>query len=351
MKKLLNRSQVFFALIFAFILYLLWQMAKPMIGSIIFGCILAGVFFPMNLKIERKFKLKRSHSSVITCLMMVILVLCPLVFISINVSKEAVGLYQKIISGLDHKEVNDFFFGQGTFATFVQSLSSYLPIEIELLEIKNKLLEILKGASGSILSSVNSIVGNFLGFIFDLIIMLIVAFGLLVEGDYLKKYIFDLSPLPDDQEQMILNKFNQMNYVTLVCNGIGGVIQGVLAGVALWFCGISSVVLWTVLMIVLAFIPLVGISIVTIPASLYLLLTGSVGEGIFLFLFTSIVSLVVENWFKPKFIGDRIKIDATFVLLTIIGGMSVFGMAGIFYGPIVGILFLTIVEIYHKSYV
>ena len=180
--------------------------------------------------------------------------------------------------------------------------------------------------------------------------MMIVIYGLLIKGDVLKKYVFELSPLPEEQEQTILTKFNQMNYVTLVCNGIGGVIQGVLGGIALYFAGIGSVILWTVLMIILAFIPLVGISIVTLPASLYLMLTGSVSSGVILLLFTTAVGLVVENWFKPKFIGERIQIDSTFVLLAIIGGMAVFGMAGIFYGPIIGILFLTHVELYHEHY-
>lgn len=141
-----------------------------------------------------------------------------------------------------------------------------------------------------------------------------------------------------------------MNYVTLVCNGVGGIIQGVFVGIVFWFVGIDSVVLWTVLMILLAFIPLVGISIVTVLASIYLMLMGSVTSGIILFVFTLILALLVENWFKPKFIGDRIQINSTFVLLLIIGGMGVFGMGGIFYGPIICILFLTNVELYHSNY-
>lgn len=351
METLPKRSQAFFAVIFVFIIYLFWLMAKPMLGSLIFGCILAGVFFPLNLKIEKRFKINRTNASLLTCLLIIVLVLCPIIFISFNVSKEAVGLYQKIISGLGQKDVHNFFFGDGVVAVMIKKANVYLPFEMDPLKIKSTLLSFAEGASGGILKSINSLVGNFFKFIFDLIIMLIVSFGLLVKGDYLKNFIFKLSPLPDEQEQKILNKFNQMNYVTLVCNGVGGLIQGVLGGIALWSCGISSVFLWTTVMIILAFIPLVGISFVTIPASLYLLLTGNIAVGLFLLTFTMIVSLVVENWFKPKFIGDRIQIDSTLVLLTIIGGMSVFGMAGIFYGPIIGILFLTVVEIYHDSYI
>tara|TARA_R110002072_G_scaffold534_2_gene3594 strand:+ start:129255 stop:130322 length:1068 start_codon:yes stop_codon:yes gene_type:complete len=350
MTEQFNRKTVFFAVFFAAITYLVWLMARPMIGPIIFGAIMAGIFYPLKNKIETKYKVGKVTSSSLVTTIIVLGVLLPTIFVSISVSKEAIGLYQKIVSGLSQKEVHDFLFGKGFIAQMITEVSELLSIDIDLGLIKEKLLAGIKGISGTLLLGINGIVGNVAGFLFDLTIMLIVSFGLLIEGEYLKKYIFELSPLPSNQEELILSTFNQMNYVTLVCNGVGGVIQGILAGLAFLVVGIDSVVLWTVIMIFLAFIPLVGISIVTIPASLYLILTGSIGAGIFLLVFTSLVAVIVENWFKPKFIGDRIKINSTFVLLTIIGGMSAFGMGGIFYGPIIGILFLTIVELYHSDY-
>ena len=70
--------------------------------------------------------------------------------------------------------------------------------------------------------------------------MLLVIFGLFSEGKTLKSFVFRLSPLPDSWEQLIVDKFNQMNYVTLVCNGIGGVLQGGLAIIGFALAGIGS---------------------------------------------------------------------------------------------------------------
>jgi len=350
MSKKNSQTPLFFALIFILTLYLLWLMAQQMIGPIIFGAILAGVFFPLNLKIEKLWKLNRNLSAALTCLLISVVVLLPLTVISIGISKQAVGLYQNILTGFEQRSVNDFLFGEGVIPSTMKYFSEYFKVDIDLPLIKEKVLTFAKSTSGNILRIINNLIGDLFSFIFDLLIMMIVAFGLLIKGEALKDYIFELSPLPNDQEQTILTKFNQMNYVTLVCNGIGGVIQGLLAGVAFWLAGIDSILLWTVLMILVAFIPLIGISIVTVPASLYLVLTGETSTGMILLIFTSVVGLLVENWFKPKFIGERIQIDSTFVLLTIIGGMGLFGMAGIFYGPIIGILFLTMVELYHAHY-
>jgi len=345
-----KRTPLFFGLVFLFVLYLLWLMARPMLAPLIFGSILAGVFFPLNNLIKEKWKIGRRRAATITSLFIVLVVLLPLTYLAFGISKEAVGLYQSIVSGLGQTEVNDFLFGEGLAATTIKKLSASFDIQLDLELLKGKVLATVKGASGSLLASINNLIGDLFNFVFDLIIMMVVIFGLLVEGDKLKVYIFELSPLPSDQEEIILQKFNQMNYVSLVCNGIGGLIQGLLGGIALWIGGISSVLLWTVVMIFLAFIPLVGISLVTIPAGIYLALTGNVAGGIALIIYSIVVGLVVENWFKPRFIGERIEINSMFILLCIIGGMAAFGMGGIFYGPIIGILFLTFVEMYHDSY-
>jgi predicted PurR-regulated permease PerM len=141
-----------------------------------------------------------------------------------------------------------------------------------------------------------------------------------------------------------------MNSVTLIGNGVGGVIQGGLAGIAFAICGFQSVFMWSVIMVILAFIPLVGISIIYIPACIYLFITGSVASAISLFVFCSLVAFITENWFKPKYMGGQVKINSILVLLFILGGMGAWGMAGIFYGPVICVVFMTMVEIYHQKY-
>lgn len=339
-----------FGLFFFLILYLLWLMARPMIGALIFGCILAGLFFPFNGKLQEKFKVSRNFAAGLTSSLIFLVVLLPTCFLIFSLSKEAVNLYQSLASGFNQNEVNNFLFGEGFVARIIKQVSETFDVPINLMDLRSNLLDLIQRASGNIIGFANGLLGNIVGLLWSMIIMMIAIFGLLTEGDKLKEYIFQLSPLPRDQEETILSKFNQMNYVTLVCNGLGGLLQGVLGGIALAIVGVHSVLLWTVVMIILAFIPLVGISFVTVPASIYLILTGRVIAGLLLFTFTGTMALIVENWFKPRFIGGRIQINSVFVLLTIIGGMSVFGAAGIFYGPIIGILFLTLVEIYHKHY-
>ena len=130
----------------------------------------------------------------------------------------------------------------------------------------------------------------------------------------------------------------------LVCNGVGGVLQGILAGMLFWIAGIETVVLWTAIMSVLAFIPIIGMSFIFIPTTIYLFIVGKWGWALVVFIGCNIISLVVENVYKPKFIGKKLQIDSLLLLFGIIGGLSYFGALGIFYGPIIITMFLTFVQ-------
>ncbi len=343
-------TSIFFLAVFLYILYLLWTLFAPFFGAVIFGGIIAGTFYPLFSKIIEKTKWSKVGAALATCSIITLIIILPSIYITLQLSKETISLYQNFKEALTDRSVHDFLFGEGVIASAVRNGADALNLELSIEAIQGKVYGVVKSLSGILFSLLNTWVSNILGFFFNVLIMLLVTYALFTEGDKLKAFFLKLSPLPDDQEELIIDKFNQMNYVTLVCNGLGGLIQGGLAGIGFWMAGLNSVFLWTTIMIILAFIPLVGISVVTIPACIYLWIKGKVMASVLLFFFCLVVSLVTENLFKPRFIGNQIKINSMFVLFTIMGGMSVFGMAGIFYGPLVGIIFLTAVDIYHQNY-
>ena len=317
--------------------------------ALAFAAILSGSFFPLYNKLNRKFK-RKEVASLLTTIVLVTCILVPVSYIVISLSKESLNLYRDLGREFSRQEIHEFFLGDGLAAKVVDYLSVHFNIDIDLLVLKQKALILAQSATSKIMTLANSWVSQAIGFMFQFLMMILACYAYFIEGEKLKKFIFKLSPLPDDQEQMILDKFSQMNYVTLVCNGVGGLIQGLLAGIGLYFCGIESIVLWTTIMIFLAFIPLLGISIITIPISFYLILTGHKVSGITFLIYSAAMSLYVENVFKPKFIGKRIQVNSILLLFYIIAGMGTFGMAGIFYGPILCILFLTMVELFTTKY-
>ena len=147
-----------------------------------------------------------------------------------------------------------------------------------------------------------------------------------------------------------MDKFHEMASVVLVVNGISGVMQGSLGGVVFAIFGIGSPFLWGSIMAILAFFPIVGIAAVFLPASVYLFLKGRVAAGIFFVIFYLVLSSVTEYVIKPKLVGNKVKIHTLLVFLSVLGGLKVFGILGIIYGPLVITAFLTLTDIYRSNY-
>jgi predicted PurR-regulated permease PerM len=340
-----------FLIVFLLVILLNFWMFNSMLHSLVFASILAGSFYPLFEKVKIKLKLGHEWASFITCSIICLAIVLPLIFLTIQLSKETVTLYHSLKEGLNKDAVQAFLFGEGAVAMLFKKVSASLDINYSPESVYPLILSKIQSLSGKGFTWVNNWISDTFSFLFQFLIMLLATYGLFLEGDQLKKYFFKLSPLPDREEQMILDKFIQMNYVTLVCNGIGGLLQGVLAGIGMALAGIDSIFLWTTVMTILAFIPLVGISIITVPACLYLFLIGKTYTAIILFIYCGVISLIVENWFKPKFIGQRIQVNGLLLLFYILAGMGAFGMTGIFYGPLICIIFLTMGELFLDNYV
>ena len=325
-------------------------MMKPFLGAFIFAAIITGSIYPAYKWFLEKTRMTRRFAAVIMCVLVVIVVFFPMTYLALALSKEAVTLYQDLTADITNDSLRNFFIDNKYIGRMMKNLSTLLGTEVNIDRFISEIVNQLKNFARIIIVTFNHIFENIVRFLFNFVIMILVIYALLAEGIPLKSFLLKLSPLPDDQEELIIDKFNQMNFVTLICNGLGGLLQGILGGIGFWIAGIKLVFLWTTVMIILAFIPLLGISLVYIPACLYLLIVGKISAAITLFIYCSLVAFITENWFKPIFIGNKIQINSLFVLFTIIGGMTVFGFGGIFYGPIIAILFLTMVDLYHKFY-
>jgi predicted PurR-regulated permease PerM len=195
-----------------------------------------------------------------------------------------------------------------------------------------------------------AITSNILKFIVNFFFMLIIIFYLLIDKQRLLDFIFDLSPLPDEQDRKLFQKFKDMAGAILIGNGLSGLIQGIAGGLVFALFGLRSPFMWGVVMTILAFLPILGIGLVLIPAAVLLFLHGRIAAGLFFLVFYAALSGGIEYFVKPKLVGKRVQMHTLLVFLSIIGGLRLFGILGIIYGPLVVTAFLTLTDIYHSGY-
>ncbi|PJZ71138.1 hypothetical protein CH373_01060 [Leptospira perolatii] len=329
---------------------LLFYMAWSFLSPILFAGIFAGSCFPMLNFISEKTGWKRWISAAIVLIILCLVIFLPSIYVVVRLSKEILNVYANLQAVITEKNIEELLFGANWFADLMSKFFQFINQEYSRENLQKIALDGLSALSSGSLQMVNSAISNLFQFFFQFFLMLIALFGILLNGPELKSFIFRFSPIRDEDEQEILDRFNRMNYVTIVHNGIAALIQGIVAGLGLWVAGISSVMLWTVLMIILALLPFVGIAVVYVPACIYLAIKGQFVASAILFVYCTAISVLVENWYKPTFMAKGISIDGFLVFFSIIGGVTAFGMAGVFYGPLVLTVFLTVASLYIKKY-
>ncbi len=333
----------YFLLSIGLIAWLFW----PFGSTLIMACVVTGLFNPVYSRIRRR--AAPSLASLLTCILVFLLVFVPIALFAGILAQEAFGLYDMGSTA----EVSHYLqrLVEGSHALeFANALLAPFGFEISVEQLQNAFSELGKNVGLFLYRQAQAIASNILKFIVNFSFMLLVCFYLFVDGQRLLGFIFDISPLPQDQEERLVSKFQDMAGAILIGNGVSALIQGVLGGCIFALFGLQSPFLWGVIMGLLAFLPIVGIGVVFLPATVILFLTGRPGAGIFFVVFYIVITLVIEYLFKPRIVGKRVQMHTMLVFLSIIGGLRLFGILGIIYGPLVVTAFLTLADIYQHNY-
>ena len=344
----LNNFQAhYFLFAFFLITVLLGLVLWPFWQLLIMAFLLAGIFRPAYSYLLKA--VPPWFSSLLTCALIVLIVFIPLMFCIGALSSEALNVYQlgkdsNVLLKVQHLLQNN------TLAMEAQEVLARYNINFNPTDLTGMIAGMARTLGLFIYNQASTWAGNIMSFALQFCILILVTFFLFMELDRLIYFLKKLSPLPDKQTDLLMDKFMEISGAILVGNGISGVFQGVLGGILFVFLGIKSPVLWGAIMAILAFLPIFGIGLVLIPTALILAFNSHIGQGLITISFYVVLSFSVEYLIKPKLVGDHVQMHTLLVFLTIIGGMSVFGILGIIYGPLIVTAFLTLSEIYLRNY-
>ncbi len=337
----------YFLFVFLLTILLLGWVLWPFWQLLVLGFLLAGIFRPIYNWLCRW--ISPWLASCLTCAIIVLIVFVPLTFCIGALSTEALNLYQmgkdsNLLLKLQHFIQNNTLIGQA------QEVLAGFGLNFEPADVTGLVSDLSKMAGLFIYNQASAWAANILSFVLQFCILILVAFFLLIDMERLITFLTRLSPLPDEQDELLMRKFLEISGIILVGNGVSGVLQGVLGGAFFAILGLKSPVLWGAVMAVLAFLPIFGIGLILLPTAGILLMNGHAIQAVITVVFYVVLSASVEYLFKPKFVGSQIKMHTLLVFLTIIGGMSLFGVLGIIYGPLIVTAFLTLSEIYINEY-
>ncbi len=332
-------APVFFAVLFLGSIAALAYVLRGFVTDMVLAFILVGTFRSSYERLVPKIGGNKWVASALVTLLALVLIIAPVVGIVYTLALEIKDVYGVASTSLGSKLIDNMV----TWAETAGLPASKAMVMSYAKQLATSVQDVIVSAGSSVFTNILSISVH-------LATVLVVLFYLLVDGDRLKQFMYDLSPLPDEEDALIVETFKRVSKGVLVGNGLGSLIQGVLGGAAFWLAELPSPVLWGTVMTVFAFLPLVGITIVVVPATVVLYMQGQATEAFVFASFCTVQGLVVENVIKTKMMGSAMRVHDLLIFMSVLGGIASFGLIGLLYGPLIAMLFLTLHDLYERVY-
>ncbi len=328
------------------ITYVLWDFAT----DLVIGFLLAGVCRPLYLRTLQGVRGRAWLAAALITTLVAVAVAIPTVYLIASLSQQAGVAFRLLQSALASDDVHAALRGEGWVGSRVQRVFELFGMEYSPDTVRAAASKAASGIASSLSNQLNAAVSNVLGVFYHFAMMLVVVYYGLLDGPAVKRRVFDLSPLPDEEEELIVQKFKDVGIAILLGNGVASLLQGALGGLAMWAAGLATPMFWGAIIAVFAFLPLIGTNIVVIPATLFLIFDQRWFAAIAFFAFTNLQGVFIDNIVKTKLMGSRMQMHTLLLFLALLGGISAFGFAGLLYGPLIAAFFVTTVELYERGY-
>jgi len=336
---------VFFAL-FLFLLYQLMHLIAPFLSALLWAAILTLALYPIHKRILRMVKDRKDLAAACTTLLAVLLVIVPAIFLLSICVSQAIALYDWTSGEIQSGRLMELW--DNLLSTLSQKIKQH-PAFITI-DIRDVIVKSVGDVSSILASQIGAFLKNTLILAVNLLVMLISLFFLLKNGESYYQAFLDMLPFASEHKHSISKKIHGTFTAVLYGVFLIAVMQGVLTGIGFALFGVPYAVFWGFLAIVLAILPVGGTALVWIPGAIYLFLVNGPLPGILLGLWGFILVSLPDNFLKPLIIGKKANIPTFFLFISILGGLYVYGILGVLFGPLIITLITAFVEIYKTEY-
>lgn len=314
-------------------LYLCYRLSLPFLSALTWALVLAILLAPLHRHVERAIP-KADLSAFISVTAAVIAAGIPLFLMVQQLIQEAAGGAAYLEGRLASLEWSDLLGNHPRMAEVGTWISQRLDAAAALGTLARWLTEqsttLLRG-------SVTQVVGLILTFY-------MLFYFLRDRGNGLKALVA-YSPLRAAETMRVADRFAETVRASIFGTVVVGLVQGSLGGLMFWWLGLPTPAFWALVMGVLAIFPFLGAFVVWVPAAAILALQNEWASAALLSVWGGVIIATVDNLLYPILVGNRLRLHTLAIFIGMIGGIILFGAAGIVLGPAVIAVTLELVEI------
>ena len=323
------------------ILILCYRVFAPFLDEILISAILVSIFYGPY---EYLVKILRGHkhiAALVMCVLIILIVIIPFTNFVIYAAEKSIVGYGQV---LDYTGRIDF--GQISGNHLLQRAQV---LGINQTTIKDILVELAKMTNDWLVGGAASLIKGATSFFVSVVLVLFTMFFFFVDGEKMVERLMYLTPLPNKYDKSLFSKFRSVSFSTMISTFVTAIAQGFIGAFGFWVVGLPAFFAG-IAMAFFSILPYFGTSIIWLPASIYLLITGRIWEGIFLAVWGAAVIGTVVNLIRAYIIKGKAQVHPIFLIFSILGGIALFGFWGVVFGPLIISLAVTIINIYEMEY-
>ena len=331
------KSQNAYYLILSIITLLFVSLIFNFAAPILWAIVVSIIFYPLYKKFLSVTK-RKSLSGILSLLVILLLVIIPSITLLGMIGSELMNFITLVSSS--EKYSLERFIQMMPDESYLNNLLKWTGANFS--ELSGRIDDFLISASKIFYESITTISANVINFFISLFIFIYLTFFFLRDGEKIIEHCMNAFPMKNEDESYLLDEFQKTTRATIKGTVIVALAQGFLGYLTLLFISIDGALLWGAVMALLSIIPAVGTILVWVPISVVLIANGQVLEASFLVFSGIFIIGMIDNLLRPILIGKETKIPDYLILLTTIGGISIFGITGFIVGPIIASLFISI---------
>jgi len=322
---------------------LLWVVA-PFFGAVLWGGVLALLFAPVHRRLAQQLPDRPNAAALGTLLVVLLVVVLPCLLVGGLLAMEATAVYEGLASGA--------LTPLATLQDWHDSLPRWVRRWLrsagmgDYAAVQARLVAGLRSGTQFFATQVFTLGQGTFAWVASLGLTLYLAFFGLRDGAAASRWMTRLVPMTPAHQRALVRRFQSVVRATVRGTLLVAALQGALGALAFWALDVQGAVLWGVVMAFLSLVPAVGSALVWGPVALLLVLNGDVWQALALTAFGVLVIGLVDNLMRPLLVGRGARLPDSLVMLTTLGGLSLFGLNGFIIGPAVAALFMAAADLH-----
>ena len=317
------------------VLVLCALLLHPFFSAIVGAIILAVITrYPYNW-LASKIK-NRSLCAAIALVVVTLAVIIPTFVLARELGKQAYDTVNSFRNGGHQDKLSSFIADRPELAARIETFTSSIDVN-----------NAARTTASYVGGNVAGILGNSIRIITQLVVMLFLLFFLFRDRAIALASLRWLLPLREDETTELIERVGDTILATALGRLTIAAVQGILAGLAFWVLGVPGVILWAFTLTACAMIPAFGSFLVWGPVAIYLGLAGHWGKAALLAIWGGLIVSTIDNILYPILVGSHLRAHTATILLSILGGIALFGPIGIVLGPVLFTVATTLLDIWH----